>query len=43
MKQSELGITPFSILGGVLQVADGMDVSFSLAFVPVAGSEEPHM
>ena len=43
MKQTELGITPFSVLGGVLQVANGVDVSFSLAFVPVAGSEEPHM
>jgi hypothetical protein len=43
MKQTELGIVPFSVLGGVLQVANGMDVSFSLAFVPVAGSEQPHM
>jgi hypothetical protein len=43
MKQTELGITPFSILGGTLQVADGIDVSFSLAFMPVAGTEQPHM
>jgi len=43
MNQTELGITPFSILGGALQVADGIDVSFSLAFVPDAGSEQPRM
>jgi len=43
IEQTELGITPFSVLGGVLQVANGIDVSFSLAFVPVAGSEQPHM
>jgi hypothetical protein len=43
VKQTELGITPFSVLGGVLQVANGLDVSFSLAFVPVSGSEQPHM
>jgi hypothetical protein len=43
MEQTELGITPFSVLGGVLQVANGIDVSFSLAFMPVAGSEQPHM
>jgi hypothetical protein len=43
MKQTELGITPFSVLGGALQVADDIDVSFYLAFVPVAGSEQPHM
>ena len=43
MEQTELGITPFSVLGGALQVANGLDVSFSLAFMPVAGSEQPHM
>ena len=43
MKQTELGITPFSVLGGALQVANGIDVSFSLAFMAVAGSEPPHM
>jgi len=43
MEQTELGITPFSVLGGVLQVANGIDVSFSLSFVPVADSEQPHM
>lgn len=41
MKQTELGITPLSILGGVLQVADGIDVSFSLVFVPGADTEQP--
>jgi hypothetical protein len=43
VKQTELGITPFSVLGGALLVANGIDVSFSLVFVPVAGSEQPHM
>jgi len=35
MKQTALGIKPLSILGGILKVADGLDVRFTLAFVPV--------
>ena len=34
LEQSDLGITPVSIGGGLLKVADGVDVRFSLAFVP---------
>lgn len=36
--QTEFGITPLSILGGALKVTDGLDVRFTLAFVPVHGS-----
>lgn len=35
--QTEFGITPLSILGGALKVADGLDVRFTLAFVPAHG------
>ena len=36
--QTEFGITPLSILGGALKVTDGLDVRFTLAFVPAHGS-----
>lgn len=35
LRQSQLGITPLSIFGGTLQVADGIDVQFSFTFVAV--------
>jgi hypothetical protein len=38
LRQSQLGITPFGIFGGALQVADGIDVQFSFTFVPVEDS-----
>ena len=37
--QTDFDIVPLSVLGGMLQVADGMDVHFSLVFVPSAGIE----
>lgn len=39
--QTEIGITPLSILGGALKVADGVDVRFALAFAPVDKAEQP--
>jgi polyisoprenoid-binding protein YceI len=41
LSQTEFDITPLSILGGVLKVADGVDVRFSLAFIPVDVPEQP--
>lgn len=38
LRQSQLGMTPFGIFGGLLQVADGIDVQFSLTFVPAEDS-----
>ncbi len=37
LRQTQIGITPLNVLGGMIQVADGMDIQFSLSFVPVAG------
>ena len=39
IKQTELGIVPLSILGGMLNVADAVDVRFSLTFTPLEGVE----
>jgi polyisoprenoid-binding protein YceI len=39
--QSEIGITPLSILGGTIKVADGVDIRFALAFVPAAEQKQP--
>jgi len=35
LSQTALGITPLSILGGALKVADGLDIRYSLTFIPV--------
>ena len=40
--QSEIGITPLSIMGGTLKVADAVDIRFALAFVPAAERPPPH-
>lgn len=34
LEQSDLGITPVTIGGGLLKVADGINIRFSLTFVP---------
>lgn len=39
LSQTAIGITPLSILGGALKVADGLDVQYSLTFVPVKVGE----
>ena len=41
LSQRELNIMPLSILGGTIKVADGIDVSFTLTFVPVAVADLP--
>lgn len=39
--QTQIGIAPLSIMGGMLKVADGVDVRFTLAFKPVEMKEQP--
>jgi hypothetical protein len=42
MKQTALGIKPLSILGGLLKVVDGVDLNFTLAFVPINKPQKPN-
>jgi hypothetical protein len=35
LKQTDFGIAPFSVLGGALQVADGLEVRFEILAVPL--------
>lgn len=35
LKQTDFGITPFSVLGGALQVADGLETRFEIIAVPL--------
>lgn len=36
VRQSDFGMTPFSVLGGALQVADAVDVRFDVTALPMA-------
>ncbi|MDE2341860.1 MAG: YceI family protein [Betaproteobacteria bacterium] len=36
VRQSDFGMTPFSVLGGALQVADAVDVRFDVSALPMA-------
>jgi len=40
LRQTQIGITPLNVLGGMIQVANGMDIHFSLTFVPVIGQRQ---